>query len=109
MAKYAISGVWKNTQGTITHYAVHEFNEQENSMELGVKMTKATAVRLLENYQNSAITILWNYAQLGWVKGTTINVVGTAADRYLRTTQDGTVRDNLGHLINYGLITNNFA
>jgi hypothetical protein len=104
MANYTISAIWKNTNGTITHYAVHKFNEKESSMEQGVKMTKTSAVNLFDNSQNSAITILWDYTRAAWVEGTTVNVVGTATDRYLRTTQDGTVRDNLGHLIDYSFI-----
>ncbi|WP_428068206.1 DUF3892 domain-containing protein [Chryseobacterium gambrini] len=107
MATYAISGVWKDNTGTITHYAIHTVNG--NTLGLATKYTKANAINLLDNNQNSARTLLWNYTDQNWQWGTTVQVVGAGVNRYLRTTQDGTVRDNLAHLINYGWVTNNFA
>ncbi|MCD0456327.1 DUF3892 domain-containing protein [Chryseobacterium sp. LC2016-27] len=109
MANYTISGIWKDTNGVITHYAVHEFDDGTNTAELATKMSKAAAIQLLERPLNNAITMLWNYSDEGWKRGTDVNVVGTGANKYLRTTQDNTVRDNLAHLINYGFITDDFA
>lgn len=108
MADYAISGVWK-LNGTITHYAVHTVNKTANTFNNATKYTKADAVRLLDNNLNSARTLIWNYTNEYWDWGADIQVVGSGSDRYLRTRQDGTVRDNLSNLINYGWVTNNFA
>lgn len=109
MANYAISGVWKNDNNVITHYAFHELNDDGNTVGLATKKTKAEAIRLLDITGNSAITILWNYTNPGWNRGSVVTVVGVAPNRYLRTTHDGTTRDNLGHLINYGFVANNFS
>lgn len=109
MVNYTISGIWKDTNGVITHYAVHEFDDDDNTISLATKMSKSAAVKLLEQSQNKVITMLWNYTDEGWKRGTDIIVVGTGNDKYLRTTQDSTVRDNLAHLINYGMITKEFS
>ncbi|OCB75543.1 hypothetical protein B0A79_23815 [Flavobacterium piscis] len=109
MANYAISGVWKNDKNVITHYAIHQFSYKDNTIGLAAKTTKSNAVSLLDNSQNSAITILWNYNTEGWKRGATITVVGSNPNKYLRSNQDGTVVDNLSNLINYGSVTNNFS
>lgn len=109
MANYAISGVWKNSDGVITHYAIHVHNIINNTIGLATKTAKPQAVTLLDTPGNSGITILWNYNNHSWDEGTRIDVVGNYPNKYLRTYHDGTVRDNLAHLINYGMITNNFA
>jgi len=110
MAHYAISGIWKNGSGTITDYAIHIADRKENTVNTPAKKySKAEAVQLLENSQNSAETILWNYTSKSWQWGTDVNVIGTGENKYLRTTQDGTVRDNLDHLINYSFVTNNLS
>jgi hypothetical protein len=109
MANYAISGVWKNSNNVITHYAIHHFSEKENTIGLATKTTKSNAISLLDNSQNSAITILWNYNTEGWNRGATVSVVGSYPNKYLRTNQDGTVVDNLSNLINYGLVATNFS
>lgn len=110
MANYAISGVWKDSNGTITHYAIHDANFTANSTDNPAKKySKAEAITLLDNSINSAKSMLWNYSTHGWNWGTTIQVVGTGTNRYLRTTQDGTVRDNLDHLIDYSFVTMNLS
>jgi hypothetical protein len=43
------------------------------------------------------------------IGGQPFQVVGTGTNRYLRTTQDGTVRDNLNHLIDYSFVTMNLS
>ncbi|MFB9843997.1 DUF3892 domain-containing protein [Mucilaginibacter ginsenosidivorans] len=96
MAQYKISGVWKSSQGTITHYAMHEVSG--GTIYRGVKTAKADAVRRLSISGNSAVTWLWNYPTSFWRDGTRVEVVGGS---YLRTVHDGTVIDNLSHLINY--------
>jgi len=96
MAQYKISGVWKNTQGVITHYAMHSVSG--STVYRGEKKTKAEAVRILSIPGNTAITWLWNYTSSFWRDGARVEVV---AGSYLRTVHDGTVVDNLSHLINY--------
>ncbi|UFH34553.1 DUF3892 domain-containing protein [Flavobacterium acetivorans] len=104
MSEYRISGIWKNSQEVITHYAVHTRtrNQTGNGYEISraIKMTKADAVTLLQNPANSAKTFLWNYARAQWVAGEDIHVVN-GNPPFLRTTRDGTLKDNLLHLIDY--------
>lgn len=110
MAQYTISGVWKDDYGTITHYAIHEANfEKQLVQSPAKKYSKAAAIKLLENSQNSARTMLWNYSAESWKLGVSVNVVGTGASKYLRTTQDKTVRDNLAHLIDYSFATDDLT
>jgi hypothetical protein len=107
MAEYRISGIWKNGDNIITHYAVHlrTKNTAGTSYSIGkaVKMTKATAVALLQNNQNSAKTYIWNYTTAGWSAGGDIHVVNTNPP-FLRTTHDGTIKDNLLHLIDFDYV-----
>ncbi|RTY78581.1 DUF3892 domain-containing protein [Flavobacterium sp. LS1P28] len=107
MSEYRISGIWKNSQEVITHYAVHirTRNQAGNGYEIGraAKMTKADAVVLLQNPANSAKTFLWNYARTQWVAGEEVHVVN-GNPSFLRTNHDGTLKDNLLHLINYGYV-----
>ena len=96
MAQYKISGIWKGTDGVITHYAFHKVNT--DSIDRGLKTTKAEAVRILSQPGNEAITWLWNYSAAFWKDGEKVEVVNGS---YLRSNPDGTVRDNLAHLIDY--------
>jgi hypothetical protein len=59
MAQYKISGVWKNADNVITHYAFHMVGSGSTSR--SIKKSKADAVALLETTGNSAVTWLWNY------------------------------------------------
>jgi hypothetical protein len=65
MADYRISGVWKDSDNVITHYAVRSRTKNANGIDYtignAVKMTTADVVRLLQNSSNSAKTYLWNY------------------------------------------------
>jgi hypothetical protein len=107
MAEYRISGIWKNDNNVITHYAVHlrTKNVAGTGYSIGkaVKMTKAAAVTLLQNNQNSAKTYIWNYTTAGWSAGGDIHVVN-ANPPFLRTTHDGTIKDNLLHLIDFDYV-----
>lgn len=107
MAEYRISGIWKDSENVITHYAVHlrTRNANNDGYVIGhaVKMTKADAVRLLQNSQNSAKTYLWNYTTANWCAGGDIYIVNENPP-YLRTTHDGILKNNLLHLINYGFV-----
>ncbi|MBN8623687.1 MAG: DUF3892 domain-containing protein [Flavobacteriales bacterium] len=109
MTHYAISGVWKDSNGTITHYAVHDVDVEKNTFFKAKKYSKVQAVNLLDNSSTSARTLLWNYADECWKWGTYIDVVGTSPNKYLRTRHDGTERNNLAHLINYGWVANDFT
>lgn len=107
MAEYRISGIWKDSNNVITHYAVHLRTRNVNNdgyvIAPAVKMTKAAAVALLQNQQNNAKTYLWNYTSAGWSAGGDIHVVN-ANPPFLRTNHDGTLKDNLLHLIDYGFV-----
>ena len=105
MAEYAISGVWKS-KDIITDYAIHPIKNRK--VELAEKYTKKQAVNLLSKAGNSARTAIWNYSTKKWNWGTDVEVVDDAPEKYLRTTQDKTLIDNLAHLINYGLVTEDF-
>lgn len=107
MAEYRISGIWKNDNSVITHYAVHLRTRNANGegylIAHAIKMTKAETVTLLQNPQNSAKTYLWNYTTASWFAGGDIHVVN-GNPPFLRTTHDATVKDNLLHLIDYGYL-----
>jgi hypothetical protein len=96
MAKYKISGIWKDSNETITHYALHEI--RENDTTLGVKTLKADAVKILSQPGNEAVTWMWNYTTSNWQNGAKVEVVSNS---FLRTVHDNKVVDNLAHLIDY--------
>lgn len=106
MAYYAISGVWKDENDVITDYAIHTWVGYH--IGLGKKYSKAQAIALLSNTQNSATTIVWNYNTALWSAGASVHVDGFGANRYLRTQADSIVGNNLDNLINYGWITDDF-
>jgi len=102
MAKFRISGVWKNTDNVITHYAFHTVGE--NSTSRADKKTKTEAIRLLETQGNSATTWIWNYKQSQWNIGEDVEVVNGSNGKYLRSNPNDTTTDNLGHLIDFDWI-----
>jgi len=107
MAEYRISGVWKNDNGVITHYAVHERvrNAANNGYIIrhALKRTKAQTVALLDGTGNTAKTYIWNYQTASWSAGADVVVVN-GNPKFLRTIHDGSVKDNLSHLPDYGYI-----
>lgn len=107
MSEYRISGIWKNSQEVITHYAVHTWtrNQAGNGYIItrAVKTAKADAITLLQNPANSSKTYFWNYLKAQWVSGEDIHVVNGNTP-FLRTNHDGTLKDNLLHLIDYGYV-----
>ena len=103
MALYRISGVWKNADNVITHYAFHTVNE--TSVSRATKKTKANAVRTLEATGNSATTWMWNYNQSGWKVGENVEVVNGSNGKYLRSDPNNKKTDNLGHLIDFDWIS----
>jgi hypothetical protein len=96
MAQYKISGVWKDTNGVITHYAFH--TKTENGHTRATKTSKTDAVKLLNNSSNEAITWIWNYSTAFWKDGEKVIVVNGS---YLRSNPDNKITDNLAHLIDY--------
>lgn len=99
MATYRISGIWKNNQNVITHYAMHTVTATGTTRSR--KVPKAEAVALVEHRDNSATTWMWNYTQSSWVVGENVEVVTGVNGKFLRSNPDNRVSDNLQHLINY--------
>ena len=102
MAEYRISGVWKDSNNVITHYAFHTVYEK--TVGRAVKKSKADAVKLLEADINSAVTWVWNYSTSFWKVGEKVEVVNGSTGKYLRSNPDNTKTDNLAHLIDFDWI-----
>jgi hypothetical protein len=102
MALYRISGVWKNTDDVITHYAFHEVNS--DSVDRATKISKAKAIQLLETHGNKATTWVWNYQTAKWNIGEDVQVINGKNGKYLRSNPDNKLTDNLGHLIDFDWI-----
>ncbi|RPI19211.1 MAG: DUF3892 domain-containing protein [Ignavibacteriae bacterium] len=104
MAQYRISGVWKDTNKIITHYACHTVYESSTSTSRANKITKADAITLLETHGNSATTWVWNYKRAIWDIGEKVEVINGRYGKYLRSNPDNTLTDNLEHLIDFDWI-----
>lgn len=102
MPLFRISGVWKDANNVITHYAFHKVGD--NSISRGTKTSKAQAIALLETYGNKATTWVWNYTQAGWTVGEDVEVVNGYTGKYLRSNPDNKLTDNLSHLIDFDWI-----
>ncbi|MGO4773512.1 DUF3892 domain-containing protein [Flavobacterium sp. W22_SRS_FK3] len=102
MAKYKISGIWKDANNVITDYAFH--TEGETTISRAIKKSKAQAIALLEIYGNSAVTWLWDYSNAKWKVGETVQVVNGSNGKYLRSNPDNKLTDNLEHLIDFDWI-----
>lgn len=101
MATYKISGIWKNSDGVITHYAFHTVTN--TGVTTASKKSKADAITLLDKNENSAMTWIWDYRTGEFVNGQNVEVVGSS-NKYLRTDADNKLTDNLGHLIDFDWI-----
>lgn len=99
---YRISGVWKDSNNIITHYAFHSVGENSNSR--AIKKSKTQAIALLETAGNSATTWVWSYTLARWTVGETVQVVNGASGKYLRSNPDNKLTDNLAHLIDFDWI-----
>lgn len=99
MAKYRISGVWKDSQGVITHYGFHTVTS--DGISRVVKKSKTTAIQLLDTSGNSATTWIWNYKTSYWSIGEDVEIVNGSNGKYLRSNPDNKETNNLGHLIDY--------
>lgn len=102
MAEYRISGVWKNSEKVITHYAFHEVHEKTTTRV--IKKSKSQAIELLETKGNIAKTWLWNYSKSYWMDGESVSVVNGINGKYLRSNPDNKLTDNLEHLIDFDWI-----
>lgn len=102
MGKYRISGVWKDANNVITHYAFHEVGD--NSTSRAMKKSKAHAIALVEAKGNDVVTWVWNYRQASWNVGENVSVVNGTNGKYLRSNPDDKLTDNLGHLIDFDWI-----
>lgn len=102
MAKYRISGVWKNANDVITHYAFHTVGE--NSTSRARKTSKSEAISLLETRGNYATTWIWDYNHSKWKVGEDVEVVNGSNGKYLRSDPNNTQTDNLQHLIDFDWI-----
>jgi len=102
MAKYKISGFWKDANNVITDYAFH--TEGETTISRAIKKSKAQAIALLEINGNSAVTWLWDYSNAKWKVGETVQVINGSNGKYLRSNPDNKLTDNLEHLIDFDWI-----
>lgn len=102
MALYRISGVWKNTDNIITHYAFHKVGE--NSTSRAIKKSKDEAIKLLEISGNRATTWVWNYQSAKWNIGEDVQIVNGNSGKFLRSNPDNTLTDNLSNLIDFDWI-----
>jgi hypothetical protein len=103
MAEYRISGVWKDEDGVITHYAFHEIDPKSHYR--AIKKSKSQAIALLESNGNYAVTIVWNYKKADWENGEEVTVVNGQNGKYLRSNPDDELTDNLAHLIDFDWIS----
>lgn len=102
MTDYRISGVWKDKDKVITHYAVHKVVEKGTTR--ATKTTKEAAIALVETQGNNVTTWVWNYTSCYWSPGEKVHVVNSGNSKYLRTNPDSKLTDNLEHLINFDWI-----
>jgi hypothetical protein len=99
MASFRISGVWKDSNNVITHYAVHTVGEKTVSR--AVKKTKNQAITIVETLGNRVTTWIWNYQTGKWKIGEDVHVVNGSNGKYLRSDPDNVLTNNLSHLIDY--------
>lgn len=102
MGQFRISGVWKDSNNVITHYAFHSV--MEKTISRAVKKSKSEAISLLETTGNTATTWVWDYNQSYWNIGEKVEVVKAINGKYLRSNPDNSLTDNLGHLIDFDWI-----
>lgn len=96
MANYYITGVQKDN-GVITHVMLHSVNES-NQLQKGSKVSEQYAISLREA-GHFIKTLKWDHETAWWKGGATVNVVQEGSRKYLRTSRDATVTDNLDNLI----------
>jgi hypothetical protein len=102
MTKFKISGVWKDSNNVITHYAFHTITD--TNVLRATKYSKTQAIKLLETFGNTAVTWIWNYKKAIWENGEDVQVVNSVKGKYLRSNPDNKLTDNLSHLIDFDWI-----
>lgn len=102
MATFKISGVLKNSNGVITHYAFHTVTN--TGITKASKKSKADAIEIIDKPENTAKTWIWSYTLSSFVDGQNVEVVGSGSNKYLRSIADNKLSDNLAHLIDYDWI-----
>lgn len=102
MAAIKISGIWKDADGLITHYALHIVNTSYTTR--AVKKSKSDSIKLLEKSDNTAYTWIWNYDSSRFVDGQKVEVINALTGKYLSTDSNYKLTDNLEHLIDFDWI-----
>lgn len=102
MTVIKISGIWKDADGLITHYAIHKVNASYSTR--AVKTSKSDTIKLLEKTDNMAYTWIWNYESSRFVDGQKVEVINALTGKYLSTDADNKLTDNLEHLIDFDWI-----
>lgn len=98
MAKYFVTGVFKDAKKVITHLALHQVGEN-NIFQVGKKTSVADAVSLIDS-GNQLSTIRWDYKDASWHHGAKIIVVKDGLTRFVKTVPDAQLIDNLDNMIN---------
>lgn len=97
MAKYYVTGVWKDANHVITHIQVNAPGTS-GVLRPYAKWSVAQGVQFLSTSGNELSSATWNYTSANWKEGEKIIVVKQIL-KYLRTAPDNTVSDNLDNLI----------
>jgi len=102
MPNYRITGIWRDDNKVITHYAIH--TPTDTGLTRAQKVSKEDAIKLLGTPGNTATTRMWDYVKMGWSGGEKVEVVNGSTGKYLRSNPDNKLTDNLGHLIDFDWI-----
>lgn len=102
MLQLNISGLWKDINGAITHYAVHV--KQREGATKAFKITKQEAIQLIENCDYIARTIQWDYERSQWEPKEKICISENEQGKFLSTHHPDIQTDGLIHLIDYDWI-----
>lgn len=92
---YFISGVWKDSEGRITHVMLHKAFNNGNFL-MGDKKKEKEVINLLK-LKNKICVIVWNYP--GWTREAKVEYVKDGNIEFLRTNRNKTQKDNLDNLI----------
>ena len=80
----------------ISHVLLH--TSDETTLGNGVVKSKDDVLRLLDN-QQPIKTMRWNYTSASWIGGAKVEPYQHAGVRYLRTSPDSSVSDNLHNML----------
>ncbi len=99
---YFVSGVWKTTQGVVTHVMLHLVSGGHPVINFmpGEKATLASVCRLIE-LGHTVNCVMWPYTGKLWDVGPQVTVINGLNGDFLRSVADNTIKDNLDNLINY--------